>query len=117
MVSGNVSRRKVIERGVLLVPALAMLPSMAKAAAAACADPNESLHVSLHYAEESPDPQKNCSTCGFFSADGEKGCAAARFSTARPTPRGTAIPGPPRANELSMLRRTMDLSRLGLGGH
>jgi len=88
MVSGNVSRRKVIERGVLLVPALAMLPSMAKAAAAACADPNESLHVSLHYTEESPDPQKNCSTCGFFSADGEKGCGSCKIFNGPTNPKG-----------------------------
>jgi len=86
MASGNVSRRAVIERGLLVIPALALLPGVAKAAA--CADPNESLHVSLHYTEESPDAQKTCSTCGFFSDDGEKGCGSCKIFNGPTNPKG-----------------------------
>jgi hypothetical protein len=87
MVSDSVSRRSVIERGILLMPALALLPNVARAAAA-CADPNESLHQSLHYTEESPDAQKTCTTCGFFSADGEKGCGSCKIFNGPTSPKG-----------------------------
>ena len=87
MALGKFSRRTVIERGVFLVPALAFLPNAARAATA-CADANESLHQSLHYTEESPDAQKNCSACGFFSADGEKGCGNCKIFNSSVNPKG-----------------------------
>jgi hypothetical protein len=68
MGQGSYSRRKVLESGLLLVPAVALVPSLAKAAGA-CADPNDSLRSSLHYAEAGADPKQTCSGCGFFDAD------------------------------------------------
>lgn len=69
----GVSRRTVIERGLLMVPALAFLPSIAKAAGA-CADPTDSLRASLHYTEMGPDAKMVCAGCGFFEADDDKSC-------------------------------------------
>ena len=68
MGQGVVSRRRVIEAGLLLVPVVAFAPSLAKAAGA-CADPEDSLHASLHYAEMGPDAKATCADCGFFEAD------------------------------------------------
>lgn len=77
MAEGKFSRRALMERSLVAIPALALLPSVAKAAA--CADPTESLHVSLHYVEEFSDQSKSCSMCGFFSADGENGCGSCKI--------------------------------------
>jgi hypothetical protein len=74
MVQGNFSRRKVIEAGLLLVPAIVFPASLAKAAATACADPTDSLRASLHYAEMGPDATMVCGGCGFFEADGKNAC-------------------------------------------
>jgi High potential iron-sulfur protein len=74
MGQANFSRRKVIESGLLLVPAFAFPASLAKAAATACADPTDSLRASLHYAEMGPDAKATCAGCGFFEADGNKAC-------------------------------------------
>ena len=68
MGQGIFSRRKVLESGLLLVPAVALAPSLAKAAGA-CADATDSLRASLHYAEMGPDPKQTCAACGFFEAD------------------------------------------------
>ena len=68
MGQGIFSRRKVLESGLLLVPAVALAPSLAKAAGA-CADPSDSLRASLHYAEMGPDAKQTCAACGFFEAD------------------------------------------------
>ena len=68
MGQGIFSRRKVLESGLLLVPAVALAPSLAKAAGA-CADAADSLRASLHYAEVGPDAKQACAACGFFEAD------------------------------------------------
>ena len=72
------TRRAVIERGLLMVPAVAMMPSMASAAEA-CADPTDSLRASLHYAEMGPDAKQVCGGCGFFDADGDKPCGSCKI--------------------------------------
>jgi len=73
MGQGNFSRRRVIESGLLMVPAFVFAPRCAHAADA-CADPTDSLRASLHYAEMGPDATMTCSLCGFFDADGTKTC-------------------------------------------
>jgi hypothetical protein len=73
MGQGNFSRRRVIESGLLMVPAFVFAPRCAQAADA-CADPTDSLRASLHYAEMGPDAKMTCSECGFFEADGTKAC-------------------------------------------
>jgi len=75
MRSGNLSRRQVIESGLMLAPALALFPSLARAADA-CADPNDSLRASLHYVEAFAEKDKQCGACGFFTADGDKACGS-----------------------------------------
>ncbi len=70
----------------LVLPALAMTPGLAKAAA--CADPAESLHMSLHYVEMAPDQTMSCMTCGFFSADGENGCGTCKIFNGPTSPKG-----------------------------
>ena len=62
---GIFSRRKVLESGLLLVPAVALAPSLAMAAGA-CANAADSLRASLHYAEMGPDAKMTCADCGFF---------------------------------------------------
>jgi hypothetical protein len=58
-----------------LVPAVGLLPLAARSAvAAACADPEDSLRASLHYAEAAPDPQKTCGGCGFFTPAAGSDC-------------------------------------------
>jgi hypothetical protein len=74
MGQGNFSRRKVLESGLLLVPAVALAPSLAKAAGA-CADPADSLRASLHYAEMGPDAKQTCAACGFFEPDASNATA------------------------------------------
>jgi hypothetical protein len=73
MRSGNLSRRQVIECGLMVAPALALFPSIARAADA-CADPNDSLRASLHYTEAGTEKDKTCSACGLFTPDGDKTC-------------------------------------------
>jgi hypothetical protein len=82
------SRRSLIERGLYAVPALALLPGIAKAAGGACADPTESLHASLHYVETAPDQTKSCATCGFFDAAGEGGCGTCKIFNGPTNPKG-----------------------------
>ncbi len=72
------SRRCVIERGLLAVPALALMPSLAKAAEA-CADPTDSLRASLHYVETSGDPKQPCGLCGFFEAAEKGDCGSCKI--------------------------------------
>jgi hypothetical protein len=85
---GIFSRRKVIESGLLLVPVVAFAPSLAKAAATACADPTDSLRASLHYAEMGPDATMTCSTCGFFEADGTNACGSCKIFNGPANPKG-----------------------------
>jgi hypothetical protein len=73
MRSGNLTRRQVIECGLMVAPALALFPSIARAADA-CADPNDSLRASLHYTEAATEKDKTCSACGLFTPDGDKTC-------------------------------------------
>jgi hypothetical protein len=87
MSAGKLSRREAIERGILLVPAFALLPSLAKAAEA-CADPTDSLRSSLHYTEQYSDTTKTCSACGFFDADGDKGCGTCKIFSGPANPKG-----------------------------
>jgi hypothetical protein len=88
MAEGGFSRRGVIERGLMALPAMAAFAYAAKAGAAACADPTDGLHASLHYVEQSPDPQKTCTACGFFSADGENGCGTCKIFNGPTNPKG-----------------------------
>jgi hypothetical protein len=89
MVGSKVSRRGVIECGLAVLPALALLPGIAKAAGGACGDASESLHKSLNYAEQSPDPQKTCSNCGFFSPDdGGGACGSCKIFNGPTNPKG-----------------------------
>ena len=87
MGAGKISRREAIERGLLLVPAMALAPSLAKAADA-CADATDSLHASLHYAEQAPDAKQSCSTCGFFDAGDGKGCGSCKIFNGPTNPKG-----------------------------
>ena len=64
----SLSRRRVIAGAAGLIPAAGLAPFAVRTAfAAGCADPSDSLRSSLHYAEASPDAQKTCSACGFFT--------------------------------------------------
>jgi hypothetical protein len=64
------TRRGMLVGGARLIPALGLVPLVARsAAAAACADPADSLRSSLHYVEAFPDAQKTCSGCAFFTPD------------------------------------------------
>ena len=74
MSQGSFSRRKVVESGLLAVPAFMFAPAFARAATEACADPADSLRASLHYTEMGPDATMTCSMCGFFEPDGTKTC-------------------------------------------
>ena len=73
MAKGGFSRRTIIERGLLMVPAAAFLPRMASAAEA-CADPTDSLRASLHYTEMGPDAKMVCGECGFFEPPDKGAC-------------------------------------------
>jgi hypothetical protein len=88
MGQGNFSRRKVLESGLLLVPAVAFVPSLAKAAGA-CADPSDSLRASLHYAEKAPDAKQTCDACGFFDADASNtACGNCKIFNGPANPKG-----------------------------
>lgn len=88
MVGSKVSRRGVIECGLVAIPALALMSGVAKAAGA-CADASESLHKSLNYTEQSPDPQKSCTQCGFFTPDDSGGaCGSCKIFNGPTNPKG-----------------------------
>jgi hypothetical protein len=87
MGAGSLSRRNVIERGLLLVPAVALMPSLAKAAGA-CADPADSLRASLHYVEEFTDAKQTCAACGFFDPEDGKGCGSCKIFNGPANPKG-----------------------------
>ena len=88
MTDGNLSRRKLLARGIqlplggVLVAAATAQAAQAGAAAKLCADPaqldsgQKSIRESLNYSEMSKDPKKNCVLCGFFEpkADGCGNC-------------------------------------------
>jgi hypothetical protein len=83
------SRRGLLERGIVLAPAIGLAPILARGAmAAACADPTDSLRASLHYVEEFGDASKTCSGCGFFSAEGEPGCGSCKIFNGPANPKG-----------------------------
>ncbi len=87
MGQGSFTRRKVIESGLLLVPAVALAPSLARAAA--CADPADSLRASLHYVEMAADPKMTCSACGFFEPDASNAaCGNCKIFTGPANPKG-----------------------------
>jgi hypothetical protein len=65
------SRRRVVNDGLLALAGLAMLleaDNSGAAAADSCAEAaTESLRASLHYVNPSPVPDQSCSSCAFFS--------------------------------------------------
>jgi hypothetical protein len=65
-----------------------ILMARAGMAAEACADPEDGLRASLHYAEVSPDKAKTCAACGFFDADGENGCGNCKIFNGPTNPKG-----------------------------
>jgi len=84
-----ISRRGVVAGAARLVPAVGVASLGAKVAfAAACADPEDSLRHSLNYAEASPDPQKTCSICAFFTPDSGGGCGQCKIFTGPANPKG-----------------------------
>jgi len=88
MGQGNFSRRRVLESGLLLVPAVAFVPSLAKAAGA-CADPADGLRSSLHYAELGPDAKQTCGDCGFFEPAGDAtACGNCKIFNGPANPKG-----------------------------
>jgi hypothetical protein len=88
MGQGIFTRRKVIEAGLLMVPAVALVPSLAKAAGA-CADPADSLRASLHYVEKSADAKQTCDACGFFEADASNAaCGNCKIFNGPANPKG-----------------------------
>jgi hypothetical protein len=62
------------------LPVLAALASHRATAAPVCANPDDltsneqALRTSLEYTDNSPDPQKTCSACSFFTRAGDDGC-------------------------------------------
>lgn len=71
-----------------LVPAVGLIPLAARsAAAAACADPADSLRASLHYVETFTDATKDCAACGFFEAAGD-GCGNCKIFSGPANPKG-----------------------------
>jgi len=74
----DLSRRTVLHRGLQLPAAGAALWALSACdqgeSVAACAGPNNltlsenSLRKASHYVEQAPDPAKNCTGCGFFTA-------------------------------------------------
>lgn len=84
MTDGNLSRRKLLARGIqlplggVLIAAATAQGAKAGAAAKLCADPaqmdsgQKSIRESLNYFEMSKVPNESCGLCGFFkpTADG-----------------------------------------------
>jgi hypothetical protein len=74
--------------GARLLPALGLVPLAARsAAAAACADPNDSLRSSLHYVEAFTDAGKTCSACSFFTPDAAD-CGNCKIFSGPANPKG-----------------------------
>lgn len=83
-----ISRRGVLAGAARLAPAIGLASLAARTAvAAACADPDDSLRSSLHYTEASPDAQKTCSACAFFTPD-SGGCGACKIFSGPANPKG-----------------------------
>ena len=88
MSTNGVSRRDLIQQGALTVAAVGMLPFIARRAlAAACADPDDSLRMSLHYAEKAPEAAKSCTACSFFTPD-TGGCGMCKIFNGPANPAG-----------------------------
>ena len=53
-----------------------LVAPVASAVETACADPDDEngLHESLHYSENSPDPDRKCGGCAFFTRDDQGQC-------------------------------------------
>jgi hypothetical protein len=93
MTNGNLSRRKLLERGIQLpLGGLFLATAGVQVAAAAekvCADLNamdsgqKSIRESLNYVEMSKDPAKTCGGCGFFEAP-KDGCGTCMIFTGGP---------------------------------
>ena len=66
----DLPRRVVLHRALHMLTGVALLPLVARRAAAdSCVDPSsESLRTTLNYLEVSPHPEQACSSCGFFTA-------------------------------------------------
>lgn len=91
MTNGNLSRRKLLERGLQLplggvLLATAATVQTASAADKVCADPKQmdsdkrSIREALNYVEKATDPKMSCGTCGFFMPDGS-GCGSCMIFT------------------------------------
>jgi len=89
MSARSISRRQVIADAARAVPVagLALLAAR-KAFAAGCADPDDSLRSSLHYVEASPDAQKTCSACGFFTPGSGGACGDCKIFSGPANPKG-----------------------------
>ena len=80
-------------RGLLQFALAATLPAVAGTAAAAdaatCTDSkmDQGLAGSLHYTDQSPEPAKSCSGCGFFTAV-SGGCGACSIFNANVNAKG-----------------------------
>lgn len=89
MKSPNVTRRGLIAGSARLLPAVGLLPLAARAVAAECADPSDSLRMSLHYVEKFEDQAKSCSACGFFTAESDpKACGNCKIFSGPANPAG-----------------------------
>lgn len=89
---GKLHRRDVLRCGVQVVSAVAVMPLVSACAKASqysgtapaagtvadsdtCVDPSgESLRASLEYTDPSPDADRPCRACAFFSADEDSSC-------------------------------------------
>ena len=86
---GPISRRGMLVGAAGLLPAVGLVALGARsAAAAACADPADSLRSSLQYVEASPDAQKTCGACGFFEPDAAGGCGNCKIFSGPANPKG-----------------------------
>ncbi len=93
MTDGNISRRKLLARGIQLPLGGAFLAiataQAARAAEKLCADPAQldsgqnSIRESLNYVEMSEDPAQKCGMCGFYKPTAD-GCGTCEIFTGGP---------------------------------
>ncbi len=94
MTDGNLSRRKLLARGIQLplggaLVAAAVSQAAHAGAAKVCADPaqmdsgQKSIRESLNYVEVSKKPNETCLACGFFKPTAD-GCGTCEIFTGGP---------------------------------
>jgi High potential iron-sulfur protein len=100
MANVKLTRRAVLGYGVQLSGVGVVIGALsacdnAKKKVVACADPNSlsdaenSLRKDRHYVEQSPDPTKTCSGCGFFKLDEDAGgCGRCEIFQGPANPKG-----------------------------